>query len=373
MTLVDVISTAQRLLTTLEPDQRPEGALQMMSAGQPFEPNPMVPTLVHGLDEAEAWERLAEKLGRGLLAEQPLFVLSADARPQQATIASLGRSAPAGEALFIPAVPPESAERSLQGLRQLVHRLRAPGGCPWDREQTPQSLVRFVIEEAYEVADAIRYEGSTQLAEELGDLLLQVFLQAEIAEEGGDFSLNDVVQRISTKLIRRHPHVFGDVEAASASDVQRNWERLKSAEGKGRTSALDGLPRSLPALLAAQKIQRQFKKAGFDWPDHRGVDEKLADELSELRHTSSPDRAAAELGDVLFILARLAVDLDVDAEDALRAANARLAARFRFVEERARERGHSVEEVPLEELLSLWNQAKSAEPMKEDRRPTKDH
>ena len=332
-----------------------------MSAERPFEPNPTVPTLVYGLDSADAWAATAPLLRLAFPADHPVRLLRADGRAEAVTLGALGNGACAAEAVYLPPLEPIDAARSLQGLRYLVHRLRAPGGCPWDREQTHESLVRYVIEEAYEVADAIRHEGPSELAEELGDLLLQVFLQAELAEEAGQFTLNDVVEKISAKLVRRHPHVFANVQVAGAREVQKNWDELKRAEKGERTSALDGVPKSLPALLAAQEIQRRLKKAGFDWPDRRGVDAKLDEELAELKG-APPDRAVDELGDVLFILARLALDAEADAEEALRGTNARVTARFRYVETQVREDGRSMKEMPLSELLALWDEAKAAEP-----------
>jgi tetrapyrrole methylase family protein / MazG family protein len=357
----DVLTRLPALLDALDPAERPSDGLQLMSAERPFEPNPMVATVVHGLADGPTGDRVLAVLGLGLSSTQPLWLLRPDAEPERVTLAGLANRALDAELLYVPPIAPEAAERSLQGLRHLVHRLRAPGGCPWDREQTPESLIRFVIEEAYEVADAIRHEGPRERAEELGDLLLQVFLQAEIAEEAGQFSLNDVVEQISAKLIRRHPHVFGDVRVADAAEVERNWDRLKGTEKEGRTSALDGVPRSLPALLAAQEIQRRLKKAGFDWPDRVGVDEKLMEELAELREARTTEKVTAELGDLLFILSRLGLDLGADAEEALRGTNARVAGRFRHLEERVRERGSRVKDVPIEELLALWDEAKAAE------------
>ena len=269
--------------------------------------------------------------------------------------------APAG-AERLPAARPEKPSGDPHRLKRLVHRLRAPGGCPWDREQTPASLMRYVLEEAYEVADAIKAQDAPALREELGDLLLQVYLQAEIAEESGQFDLSDVIRSLSEKLIRRHPHVFGDTEVSGAREVQQNWERLKLAE-KGRAeSVLDRIPHSLPALARAQEVQRKLHNAGFDWPDRQGSLTKLAEELDELQAAlDEPERLAAELGDVLFMLAKLATDAGVDAEAALRGTLERASTRFRSIERTAAERGIEVSELSLEEQLRLWGQAKCAE------------
>jgi len=332
------------LLDALPDDLRPRGALQVMDLASPFEPNPIVPTLILGplTGDVEALAGCLPEVVRRALGDQPMLVLLGD-----------------GEAVFVPAVEPEAAERSLAGLRHLVHRLRAPGGCPWDRKQTHQSLAKYVLEEAYEVVDAIENHGTEELSEELGDLLLQVFLQSELAEEAGDFSLNDVVRQLSTKLIRRHPHVFGDVEVDGAAEVEVNWEALKKAEKGERVSALDGVPRSLPALALAAELQKRMRKTGFKWEQREQAEAKLAEELAELRDAPTPEAAAAKLGDVLFVLAEIATWHGANAEEALRGTNVKVETRFRYVEDRVRERGLAISDVPLDELVALWQQAKS--------------
>ena len=270
-------------------------------------------------------------------------------------------AAPA-EAEPLPAANREKPSGDPHRLRRLVHRLRAPGGCPWDREQTPLSLMRYVLEEAYEVADAIEAQDVPGLREELGDLLLQVYLQAEIAEESGQFDISDVIRSLSEKLIRRHPHVFGDTEVSGPREVQQNWDRLKLAE-KGRAdSVLDRIPRSLPALARAQEVQRKLHNAGFDWPGRQGSLTKLDEELAELQAAlDEPEKLAAELGDVLFMLAKLATDAGVDAEAALRGTLERTSKRFRYIEGTAAARGIEVSDISLEEQLGLWAEAKCAE------------
>jgi tetrapyrrole methylase family protein/MazG family protein len=351
------------LLARLPAEIQPSGALQIMDLAAPFEPNPTIPTLIVGLNGAATGRdgetgRLASPVVRRALGdEQAVWLVRADG---PAELSTLQDASPSGaEAIFLPAVEPESAERSFAGLRHIVHRLRAPGGCPWDREQTARSLTRYVIEEAYEVVDAIEHHGPAEVSEELGDLLLQVFLQSEIAEEAGDFGLNDVVERISAKLIHRHPHVFADVTVSGAADVEVNWEALKKAEKGERRSVLDGVPKSLPALAMAAEIQKRMRKTGFTWPDRAGAEAKLAEELAELRDAATPEEAAAELGDVLFVLAELATWHGAVAEDALRHTNAKVEARFRYVEDRVRERGVAISDLPLDELVRLWREAKS--------------
>jgi tetrapyrrole methylase family protein/MazG family protein len=271
-----------------------------------------------------------------------------------------GAAAPAGPEPLTGSAPGKPTGSPL-GLRRIVHHLRAPGGCPWDREQTPTSLVRYVLEEAYEVADAIEASDPLALREELGDLLLQVYLQAEIAEENGQFDLTDVIRSLSEKLIRRHPHVFAGLQVGDAQAVELNWERLKQAEKGQPTSVLDRIPRSLPALARSQEVQRRLGQAGFDWPDSDGAWAKLDEELTELRQARGDSRTMAdELGDVLFILAKLATDAGLDAEAALRACNQRVAHRFRHLEQAAAARGTTVEALGLPIQLQLWNDAKQS-------------
>ena len=267
--------------------------------------------------------------------------------------------------VVLPGVPTVVPTGSAHGLRAIVARLRAPEiGCPWDLQQTHHSLTRYVVEEAYEVVDAIEHEGDNPaaLADELGDLLLQVALHAEIADQSNEFDWNDVVRGLSAKLIRRHPHVFGEVEVAGASDVVRNWDLLKAAERDGEpppSSVLDGVPRSLPALKRAAELARRATRAGFDWPTRQGTLDKVREELAELLAATSLTERREEVGDLLYIVAKLASEDGVDPEEALRAANAKFTARFEALEQLARERGWtSLADRPLLELEAAWREAK---------------
>jgi tetrapyrrole methylase family protein/MazG family protein len=242
-------------------------------------------------------------------------------------------------------------------LVEIVSRVRAE--CPWDREQTHETLKSNLIEEAYEVVDAIEDGSPGRFAEELGDLLMQVLLHAEIASGAGDFTLEDVVGSIADKLVRRHPHVFGDADVKDTDTVLANWERIKRGEKKGR-SAIDGVPKHLPALASAKRLQEKASRVGFDWESPEPVLEKVKEELDELAGAASAD-IESELGDVLFALVNLGRFLKVDPEGALRKANARFSARFRRVEEKAREEGREVESYTLEELDRFWEEAKREE------------
>ncbi len=252
-------------------------------------------------------------------------------------------------------------------LIRVVARLRAPGGCPWDREQTPESLKPYLIEEAFEVVEAIEEGDPSHLCEELGDLLLHIVFQAQMAREQGRFDMGDVVRGIRDKMIRRHPHVFTGQTDRDGDQVAADWERSKRDDRRqsdGNASILDGIPRSLPALLAAARMSDRASRSGFDWADLSGVLAKLDEELEELRNAiRADDREGArhELGDVLFTLVNVARFLDIDPEDALRQANARFAIRFRHMEQTLQRQGRKPEDADMEELDRLWADAKAAQ------------
>jgi MazG family protein len=262
----------------------------------------------------------------------------------------------------------ESGAR-FQALVELIARLRAPGGCPWDREQTHRSLKPMTIEEAYEVLEAIDEGDDAHLAGELGDLLLQVVFHAQIAAEESRFTVADVIQHVSEKMVRRHPHVFGDQSASNASEVLRNWEAIKRAEqaaqGQGEAaSMLDSVSRRIPAVMEAYQIATKASRVGFDWPDAAAVLDKVVEEVGELRQAlAAGDReaAAAEVGDLLFAVVNLARLQGEDPESALKAANRKFRRRFRHVEDRLRARGTSPAESSLAEMESLWTEAKQRE------------
>jgi MazG family protein len=260
-----------------------------------------------------------------------------------------------------------SEEHPFDALRVLSARLRGPDGCPWDRGQTLETLKTYIIEEAYEVVDAISSGDRGTLAGELGDLLFQIVFAAQIAEEQGLFDIDEVCRRIHAKMVYRHPHVFGDVAVSGAADVVRNWEALKSKERRA-TGALAGVPRQLPALLKALRITEKAAALGFDWERAGDVVAKLEEEVKELAVELGPDPAARpsegvreELGDVLFVLANLARQLGVDPEAALQGANEKFTRRFAAMEEHARKRGVGLGSLSLAELDALWDAAKRDE------------
>ncbi len=247
-------------------------------------------------------------------------------------------------------------------------RLRAPDGCPWDREQSLETLKAYLLEECYELLEAIDSGDVDEHREELGDVLLQVVFQAQIRAEAGTFSLSDVAEAISSKLLRRHPHVFGEGTAANAAEVHANWESIKAAERKAKGSQkvgrLAGVPRSLPALLRAYRIGQKASSAGFDWPDACGAWDKLHEELEELKEAmagNDRDHLREELGDVLFALCNVARHAGIDPENALRGANVKFQRRFEVIESELDRAGERFEDSDLDRLEGLWELAKSRE------------
>jgi tetrapyrrole methylase family protein / MazG family protein len=283
--------------------------------------------------------------------------------------------------LYLPPVAVEAAVAGPWAMPAISARLRAPDGCPWDQEQTHASLRKHLLEEAYEVYDALEAGATPALAGELGDLLLQVVLHAQLAAEAGVFDLADVQAAIATKIVRRHPHVFGDAEARTASDVNRQWERIKAderaeagaagadvAEPGDPTApphgALDGISASLPALAASQEMQERAANIGYDWPSLEGVLDKVVEETDELRAAADdPDPAAwaEEFGDLLFVLVNVARKRGVEAEAAVRAANAKFRRRFASVERQAADRGVALRDLDFAALDELWDAAKAEE------------
>ena len=317
--------------------QSPDLVIVMRQALLPIYPANHMTQLVHVLDHSGSPE--IEKL--------PLGEIHNSSR--------LG----AGSSLYLPAL---GAATSFEAFLEIIAHLRAPDGCPWDREQTHQTLRTHLLEETYEVLAALDADNPAEMREEFGDLLLQVVLHAQIAAEYGEFNIAEVLESIHTKLVRRHPHVFGDVEIKDAQGVLRNWERLKAAErqanGKSAASLLDGVGSALPALLQAEQYQRRAAHVGFDWPDITGVLAKLEEELQEVHAARNAQERYAEIGDLLFAVVNLARWLKVEPESALRDTNRRFRQRFSFIEQQARLQGRSIADLSLDEMEALWQEAK---------------
>lgn len=306
-------------------------------------------TLVQG---AGAWGALAETV--------PLSELDHDR--------DLWQAAPHLTSLLVPPLP---VTGGFESLADTVARLRAPGGCPWDMEQTHQSLRGDLLEEAYEVIAALDADDPAALCEELGDLLLNILMQVQIAVEGGEFSISDVIAHIDAKLKRRHPHVFGDTVVRNVDELLANWEHIKRGEREAKAaaggeaaepvSALDGVPAALPALAQAQAYQKRAARVGFDWREVQGVVAKVHEEIAEVHAAQGEAQLGAEIGDLLFAAVNWSRWLKVDAETALREANLRFGRRFRAVEAAARAQGRELKDMPAEEADVLWEQAKADE------------
>jgi tetrapyrrole methylase family protein/MazG family protein len=250
--------------------------------------------------------------------------------------------------------------RDFNVLKDIIARLRSPDGCPWDREQTHTSLQPYLIEECYEVLQALEERDSEKLCGELGDLLLQIMLHSQIASENSEFTVDDVIEKINEKLIKRHPHVFGNIEVNNSEEVRHNWEAIKQEERGEDESLLGSVPGKMPALSYGQSIQRRVASVGFDWDEPEDILDKLAEEVKELMHASSHEEKVREFGDLMFTLVNMGRRMDIDMEMALRAANQRFYERFTFMEEECRKQGVEIKELSFDEQNKLWEKAKKA-------------
>jgi len=324
--------------------------------GPPFPPD--LPVLLTGIDTRE----LAFQLKLVLLTTYPkdhLVQWVSDEKMKEEIIRDLhGEDFAENLCLYIPALDEGT---SFESFAEIVAHLRAPDGCPWDKEQTHESLRKHLLEESYEAISAIDSGDFTDMREEFGDLLLQVVLQSQIASEEGQFNINQVVRGIHSKIVRRHPHVFGDLDLDGVDGVLANWEKLKEKErgvknnGKG---LLDGVPMALPALSQAQEYQDRAARVGFDWPEIDGVLDKIAEEIDEIKNAESDFELASEIGDLLFVLVNFARWKNVDAESALRNTNIKFKKRFGYVEQGAKEQKRVLSDLTLDEMESLWQEAK---------------
>jgi tetrapyrrole methylase family protein / MazG family protein len=256
------------------------------------------------------------------------------------------------------------AEKYVQEFAELVGiiaRLRGPDGCPWDKKQTHASLREFLMQESYEVLDALDEESARKLCQELGDLLLQIVLHARIAEEKGDFDMAEVISNLNAKLIRRHPHIFGKQSVKNAEEVAHNWEEIKKGERQPDASILESVPRQMPSLAYSQEIQARAARAGFDWENLDGVIDKLTEEVREFQQSASQAEKEDEFGDIYFTLVNIARRMGIDSEASLRQANRKFYRRFTRMEKLCRERGLSLEKLSFAEQNALWYEAKKLE------------
>lgn len=325
----------------------------------PFPPD--MPALLIGVDSRE----LALKIKKVLLVVYPkehkLNLVEAQSLKMESLNDFGHGDFSATTCLYIPS---SGEGTSFESFAEIVAHLRAPDGCPWDRKQTHQTLRSHLLEETYETLTTMDENDSAGMREEFGDLLLQIVLNAQIASETDEFSMPQIVKGVYDKIVRRHPHVFGDVELNSVDGVLQNWEKIKEKErkengtGEKEKGLLDGIPSALPALIQALEYQDRAARVGFDWPEVEGVLDKVYEEIEEIKQAQNIEEVAAELGDLFFVLVNLARWRKVDAESALRGTNLKFKKRFAYVEQGAKKQGRNLSDMTLEEMDSLWNEAK---------------
>ncbi len=370
--VIDGLSFIEPTLTALGVDPFPRlsllDALELAALHTPPFP-PDQPVLIGQIYSREVASDVKLTLNAVYPDMHPVRLVHAAGTPQQVVedlhLYEIDRSAHIGllSSLFL---PPLASDASVEAFQEVVAHLRAPDGCPWDREQTQQSMGPYLLEETYEAVSALEEGDIDGFREELGDLLLVVLMSAQIASEEGDFALSDVVQGISRKIIYRHPHVFGEVEVDGTSGVLRNWEALKEIErnqkgkenGENPKGILESLPKVLPALMQAQEFQERAARVGFDWPDIQGVIAKLEEEWREVAEAQTAEERENELGDLLFAAVNLVRWHKADAETVLRKCNQRFKLRFAHIEQSAREQERPLADLSLEEMEALWQEAK---------------
>src|SRR6266511_333041 len=322
---------------------------------------PDMPVLLTNIDSRELALHLKDVLLTTYPSEHVVYLVD-DEKKKEERIELLG-----GEEFFKRIclyIPPLGEGTSFESFAEIVAHLRAPNGCPWDREQTHKSLRKHLLEESYEAISAIDSGDFTDMREEFGDLLLQVVLQSQIANEENQFNVNQVIHGIHSKIVRRHPHVFGDLKLEGVDGVLANWEKLKEKErgkkkdGKG---LLDGVPLALPALSQAQEYQDRAARVGFDWPEIEGVLDKVKEEIEEIKNAETDFELASEIGDLFFALVNVARWKHIDAESALRGTNMKFKKRFAHVEQGAKKEGRVLSALSLDEMESLWQEAKRKE------------
>lgn len=366
---VRLIASRCALEPVLEATQHaaPDGIQVVSAARLPhLALEPTLPSLWFGLETPERLHALHAHLSLHYPPDWEVVLVHApgdvSVETRRAPLARLAQMpCDARTYLLVPACPRrEQAYVGFEGLTRVVTALRAPNGCPWDREQTHESLKPHLLEETYETLEAIDRADPAELREELGDLLLQVLMHSQIASEAGAFDIQQVVQRLIEKLIMRHPHVFGDAHAETAAQVLKNWDATKRQQ-KGRDSVLDGVPRTMPALARAQEISKRAARVGFEWDSIHGVLDKLREEETELRQaieSGDSGRIASEVGDLLFTVVNIARHADIDAEQCLRQMVDRFTARFQWMEAEAAQQNRPLDSLSADEWEDLWQQAK---------------
>jgi tetrapyrrole methylase family protein/MazG family protein len=331
---------------------------QTLSAAHvpPYPPD--MPVLLTNIPSRESALHLKNVLLTTYPQAHAVFVIREGKKKEERLIDLGGDGFMQGSSLYVPAL---GEGTSFESFAEIVAHLRAPNGCPWDREQTHESLRKHLLEESYEAISAIDSGNFADMREEFGDLLLQIVLQSQIANEEEQFNVNQVIQGIHSKIVRRHPHVFGDLELEGVDGVLANWEKLKEkerGEKKEEKGLLDGVPLALPALSQAQEYQDRAARVGFDWADMEGVLDKVREEIEEIKNAETDFELASEIGDLLFALVNVARWKHVDAESALRGTNMKFKKRFAYVEQGAKRQGRGLSSLSLDEMESLWQEAK---------------
>lgn len=320
---------------------------------------PDMPALLIGIDSHELALHLKTMLLTTYPAEHVVHIVEKDRAKAERLDALDDLGITETACLFVPSL---GAGTSFESFAEIVAHLRAPDGCPWDKEQTHESLRKHLLEESYEAISAIDSGDFASMREEFGDLLLQVVLQSQIANDESQFNVNQVIHGIHSKIVRRHPHVFGDVKLDGVDGVLANWEKLKEKErkdnGQNEKGLLDGVPMALPALSQAQEYQDRAARVGFDWPEIEGVLDKIKEEIEEIKTAETDFELASEIGDLFFAIVNLARWKKVDAESALRGTNMKFKKRFAYVEQGAKKQGRNLSDLTLEEMDALWNEAK---------------
>lgn len=325
---------------------------------------PDMSALLTNVDSRELLLHLQKVLLTTYPKEHVIYVVDGENKKEESieTMTEYGSSE--STSFYLPAL---GEGTSFESFAEIIAHLRAPYGCPWDREQTHETLRKHLLEESYEAISAIDSGDFTDMREEFGDLLLQVVLQSQIANEEGQFNINQVIQGIHSKIVRRHPHVFGDLELDGVQGVLANWEKLKEkergerkekSEKKEERGLLDGVPLALPALSQAQEYQDRAARVGFDWPEIEGALDKVREEMEEIKNAETDFELASEIGDLLFALVNVARWKHIDAESALRGSNTKFRKRFAYIERGAKNRGRELSSLSLDEMESLWQEAK---------------
>ncbi len=333
-------------------DSNAQAGVLVLFGGDSFQLDPTVPTYIH----SEITPDNTEQILRRYPTNWTIEILNGENR-EKVSLTKEALHSDKWDFIYIKPVSWEDNYQDMRTLIEVIRKLRAPDGCPWDRAQTHKTLAPYLVEETYEVLEEIENNDSKGMQEELGDILLQVVLHSDIAQESSEFDIYDVIDSLIQKLVFRHPHVFGNENAKTPSDVEEKWEAIKSRERQG-ASIMEGLPRELPALLYAQRIQSRASNVGFDWKTVTGVLDKLLEEVEEYKQATSDEDKSKEFGDIIFTLVNLGRHLNIDVENSLRSANNRFSERFKLMEGLLERDGLSIHDTDARKLEEYWEMSK---------------